>query len=90
MKKYYQIFASFILLFFMSSHSVNACTVVAEPLRKTFRRSKAVFLAEVKDIKVKPNSDYSKSLIDGEITFDISKFWKGNYENQIILSANIG
>ncbi len=90
MKRFFSFIASIILILMICIQITNACTFAEESLQKSFRQAKAVFLGEVKDIKLKPNSDYIKSLIDGEITFVISKSWKGNYKKQITFPANIG
>jgi len=90
MKHFIHQIALFVLFLMICFQSINACTSVDEPLRKTFRRTKAVFLGKIKEIKQIPLADYSKSLVDGEITFEISKTWKGDYKKQMTLAANIG
>lgn len=89
MKKLFQVAVPVFSILIFCIQSVNACEFTGEPLRKTFRRSKAVFIAEVKDVQFNESVDHNKSLVDGQLTFEIFSSWKGNFNNRVTLPANI-
>ena len=91
MRKFGLVFGLTVLTTSILIQTVQACSPLDEvPLRKSFRKAEAVFLAEVAKITALTNVDYEKSLVDGDISFRIIESWKGKYRDQTVLSGNVG
>lgn len=92
MKQIFRGFALLVLALLIYSQTVNACDIKAVPLRKEFRNSKNVFVAEVLDISDAPKSfkNPKDREVNGVIKFKIEKRWKGAKQKEISLLTNVG
>ena len=79
-----------LMLFTFYFQTVTACTITIEPLRKSFRRANAVFLAEVVEIKPKSNAADKNAFTSDDITFNISNSWKSDYQKRATFPASSG
>ncbi len=87
MKKIVLIAASILVL---TSNAASACICFPTTPKKSFRNSRAVFAGKVIDIMAQSdrNRETSDSLARFKVTFEVSKVWKGQVEQQqVVLSS---
>jgi len=87
MKKIVLIAASILVL---TSNAASACFCIPTTPKKSFRNSRAVFAGKVIDIMAQSdrNRETSDSLAEFKVTFEVSKVWKGQVEQQqVVLSS---
>ena len=79
-----------IFLLFFSFENSSACTVNIEPLRKTFRHSKNVFVGEIISVADANEEELPKKLKEfkylSRLTFKVDRSWKGNDKQVIVYS----
>lgn len=81
-----------LILFFVtfSFENIIACTVNIEPLRKTFRQSKNVFVGEIISVEPVNEKDLPKNLKEykylSKLTFKVDKSWKGKNKRVVVYS----
>lgn len=87
---------SYICIFLIACFSISvqlakACTVDIEPLRKTFRQSKYVFIGEIVSVESIEKSELPEKLKKYDylvkLTFKVENSWKGNSKNITIYSS---
>jgi hypothetical protein len=80
-----------LFLFFFSFENSIACTVVIEPLRKTLRHSKNVFVGEIISVDSPNEAELPKKRKEfmylSKLTFKVDKSWKGNNKQVIVYSS---
>ncbi len=80
------IYSFFLLLTIIAfSQQIFACTCEIEPIRKAFRKSKAVFIG--KAISIDDKSLDKNNFYPFEVTFKVKKSWKGAKEDKITVKA---
>lgn len=90
MSKLIRIFSFSVAVFLIQTQFVSACTVNIEPLRKTFRQAKNVFVGEIISSESVNENDFPETLREykylEKLTFKVEQSWKGNKKQVIVYS----
>lgn len=93
MSRVFQALFVFVFALTFCFQNAVACTVDIEPLRKTYRQSKNVFLGEIISIESVDKEELPEKLKEfkylEKLTFKVNKSWKGNNKQVVVYSSPI-